>query len=158
MANLNKVLLIGRLTRDPELKYVTSGRAVAEFGLAVNRAYMQEGEWKEETCFLEINAWGRLGERVQKDLYKGRQIFVEGRLTYHEWQNQDGQKRSRIRVTANNIQFLDRGRTAGSAGRAEKPESGAEYGGGAPSNYDAPSGKTAGEVEGAGGAGGNILV
>jgi len=111
MASLNKVLLIGRLTRDPELRYIPSGAAVAEFGFAVNRYYNTPGgERKEDTCFLEVSAWGKLGETVQNYLRKGRQVFVEGHLTYSEWQNQEGQKRSRIRVVADNIQFLDSGR------------------------------------------------
>jgi single-strand DNA-binding protein len=110
MANLNKVLLIGRLTRDPELRYIPSGAAVAEFGFAVNRYYTSGGERKEDTCFLEVSAWGKLGETVQNYLKKGRQVFVEGHLTYSEWQTQEGQKRSRIRVVADNIQFLDGGR------------------------------------------------
>ena len=112
MANLNKVLLIGRLTRDPELRYIPSGAAVAEFGLAVNRYYNTPGgERKEDTCFLEVSAWGKLGETVQNYLRKGRQVFVEGHLNYSEWQNQEGQKRSRIRVVADNIQFLDGARS-----------------------------------------------
>ena len=120
MANLNKVLLIGRLTRDPELKYIPSGAAVAEFGLAVNRFYVKEGERKEDTCFLEVSAWGKLGETVQNYLRKGRQVFVEGHLTYSEWQTQEGQKRSKIRVVADNVQFLDSGRTD-QGGRFEGP-------------------------------------
>ncbi len=110
MANLNKALLIGRLTRDPELKYIPSGAAVAEFGLAVNRTYTQDGERKEDTCFLEVSAWGRTAEVVQNYLHKGSQVFIEGYLVFDEWQTQDGQKRSKIRVRALNVQFLDSAR------------------------------------------------
>lgn len=108
MANLNKVMLIGRLTRDPELKYIPSGAAVAEFGLAVNRVYYtNEGEKREETCFLEVAAWRKLGEMVNNYLSKGRQIFIEGYLKFDQWQTQEGQKRSRISVVATGLQFLD---------------------------------------------------
>lgn len=130
MANLNKVMLIGRLTRDPELKYIPSGAGVAEFGLAVNRYYSsQNGEKKEDTCFLEVSAWGKLGETVNSYLKKGRQVYVEGHLTYNEWQTQDGQKRSRIRVVAETVQFLDSGR---SDSRADGGRQGGSqgYGGG----------------------------
>lgn len=107
MANLNKVFLIGRLTRDPEMRYTPSGAAVAEFGFAVNRYYIVNGERREDTCFLDVSAWGRLGETVRNYLRKGRQAFIEGHLTYSEWQTQDGQKRSKIRVVADTVQFLD---------------------------------------------------
>jgi single-strand DNA-binding protein len=109
MANLNKVMLIGRLTRDPELRYIPSGAAVTEFGFAVNRYYTVNGERREDTCFLEVSAWGRLGELVKNYLRKGRQAYVEGHLTFNEWQTQDGQKRSKIRVVADQVQFLDAG-------------------------------------------------
>ncbi|MFH1999097.1 MAG: single-stranded DNA-binding protein [Planctomycetota bacterium] len=107
MANLNKVLLIGRLTRDPEARYTPSGAAVTEFGFAVNRFYTVNGERKEDTCFLDVSAWGRLGEVARNYLRKGKQAYIEGHLTFSEWQTQDGQKRSKIRVVADNIQFLD---------------------------------------------------
>jgi single-strand DNA-binding protein len=107
MANLNKVFLIGRLTRDPESKYTPSGAAVTEFGFAVNRYYTVNGERREDTCFLDVNAWGRLGELANNYLRKGRQAFIEGHLVFSEWQTQEGQKRSKIRITADNIQFLD---------------------------------------------------
>ncbi len=133
MANLNKVMLIGRLTRDPELKYIPSGAAVAEFGFAVNRYYnTPNGERKEDTCFLEISAWGKLGETVNSYLRKGRQVYVEGHLTYSEWQTQEGQKRSRIRVVAETVQFLDSTRSeTRSEGQANgRPGGAQDYGGG----------------------------
>jgi single-strand DNA-binding protein len=107
MANLNKVLLIGRLTRDPETKYIPSGAAVTEFGFAVNRYYTVNGERKEDTCFIDISAWGRLGEQVTNYLRKGSQAFIEGHLIFSEWQTQEGQKRTKLRVTAETVQFLD---------------------------------------------------
>jgi single-strand DNA-binding protein len=127
MANLNKVLLIGRLTRDPEVRYTPAGVAVTEFGLAVNRNYtMPNGEKREETCFVDINVWGKRGEIAKEYLKKGRQVFVEGRLDFRSWEAQDGQKRSKLRVVADAFQFLDGGR------REEQEMSGAaaegEYG------------------------------
>jgi single-strand DNA-binding protein len=111
MANLNKVLLIGRLTRDPELRYTPAGVAVTEFGLAVNRNYtMPNGEKREETCFVDINVWGKRGETAKEFLKKGRQVFIEGRLDFRSWEAQDGQKRSKLRVVADAFQFLDGGR------------------------------------------------
>ncbi|MHC4943646.1 MAG: single-stranded DNA-binding protein [Planctomycetota bacterium] len=125
MANLNKVLLIGRLTRDPESRYTPSGAAVTEFGFAVNRFYTVNGERKEDTCFLDISAWGRLGELARNYLRKGRQAFIEGHLTFSEWQDKEGKKRTKIRVVADNIQFLD------PADRNAGPRS-ADFGGGPP--------------------------
>jgi len=130
MANLNKVMLIGRLTRDPELKYIPSGAGVAEFGLAVNRYYNSaNGEKKEDTCFLDVSAWGKLGETVNSYLRKGRQVYVEGHLTYNEWQTQEGQKRSRIRVVAETVQFLDSGRSENRADGGQQ-QAAQGYGGG----------------------------
>jgi single-strand DNA-binding protein len=110
MANLNKVLLIGRLTRDPQLSYLPSQTAVVDFGLAVNRNWTgRDGEKKEETCFVDCRAFGRLAENINKYLKKGRSLFVEGRLTFDTWTAQDGTKRSRHRVTVENFQFLPAG-------------------------------------------------
>lgn len=109
MANLNRVMLIGNLTRDPELRYVPSGTAVANFSLAVNRLYTsQSGEKKKETCFTRVVVWGRMAEVCGEYLAKGSAVFVEGRLQSRSWDAADGQKRSTIEVVANNIQFLDR--------------------------------------------------
>jgi single-strand DNA-binding protein len=151
MANLNKVLLIGRLTRDPELKHIPSGAAVAEFGLAVNRTYTQDGERKEDTCFLEVSAWGRTAEVVQNYLHKGSQVFVEGYLVFDEWQTQEGQKRSKIRVRALNVQFLDSARSdAGSSYQGGGSRTGQGGGSGRPADVpsrqvdDAPGRQTGG--------------
>jgi single-strand DNA-binding protein len=111
MANLNKVLLIGRLTRDPEVRYTPGGVSVTEFGLAVNRNYtMPNGEKREETCFVDVNVWGKRGEIAKEYLKKGRQVFIEGRLDFRSWEAQDGQKRSKLRVVVDTFQFLDGGR------------------------------------------------
>ena len=106
MASLNKVFLIGNLTRDPEVRYIPSGAAVADLRLAVNRKYKtQQGEEKEETCFINVSAWGRQAETCGQYLSKGSPILVEGRLRYEEWEK-DGQKNSRISVTAERVQFM----------------------------------------------------
>ncbi len=117
MANLNKVFLIGNLTRDPELRYIPSGTAVANFGLATNRVYTaQDGERKEEVCFVEIVTWAKTAENCANYLSKGSPIFVEGRLQYDSWETEDGQKRSRLRVVADRVQFLGGRRAEGEAG------------------------------------------
>lgn len=109
MASLNRVFLIGRLTRDPELRYTPSGLAVANFGLATSRSYtLSSGEKKEEVCFVRIVVWGRQAETCSQYLSKGRLIFVEGRLQYRAWETQDGQKRSTLEVRADRVQFLER--------------------------------------------------
>jgi single-strand DNA-binding protein len=107
MSNFNKVLLMGNLTRDPQLSYLPSQTAVVEFGLAVNRRWKsREGEAREETCFVDCRAFGRTAENLNKYMSKGRPLFVEGRLTFDSWTAQDGSKRSKHRVTVENFQFL----------------------------------------------------
>jgi single-strand DNA-binding protein len=118
MANFNKVFLMGNLTRDPQLSYTPNQTAVVDFGLAVNRKWKgQDGENKEETCFVDCQAFGRTAENINKYLTKGRPLFVEGRLTFNSWTAQDGTKRSKHRVTVENFQFLG---SPGGAGRTEK--------------------------------------
>jgi single-strand DNA-binding protein len=108
MANLNRVLLIGNLTRDPELRYTPKGTAVTEIGLAVNRIYSgEDGEKKEETTFVDVTLWARQAEIAGQYLRKGRPVFIEGRLQLDTWDDkQTGQKRSRLRVVAENLQLL----------------------------------------------------
>lgn len=107
MANLNRVFLIGNLTRDPELKYVPGGTAVSNLGLAVNRKYRdQNGELKDITCFITVVVWGKQAENCSEYLHKGSSIFVEGNLQSRSWENQNGQKRNVIEVRAGRIQFL----------------------------------------------------
>ena len=107
MANLNKVLLIGNLTRDPELRYTPSGTAVVNLRMAVNRRYKDRmGEMKDETCFITVVAWDRQAEVCNQYLSKGRPVFIEGRLQSRSWENADGQKRSVIEVRAERVQFL----------------------------------------------------
>jgi len=107
MANLNKVFLIGNLTRDPELRYTPSGTAVADFGMAMNRRWNRPGgETREETCFVDCQAWARSAEVISEYCSKGRPIFIEGRLQLDQWEGRDGQKRSKLRVVVENFQFL----------------------------------------------------
>jgi len=109
MASLNKVFLIGRLTRDPDLRYIPSGAAVVSFGLATSRVYTtQSGEKKEEVCFVRVVAWGRQAEICNQYLNKGRLIFIEGRLQYRSWETPEGGKRSTLEIRADRVQFLER--------------------------------------------------
>ncbi len=111
MASLNRVLLMGRLTRDPELRYIPSGQAVATLGLAISRVYTTpSGEKKEEVCFVRVIVWGRQAETCSQYLSKGRLIFIEGKLIYRAWETQDGQKRNTLEVRADRVQFLERPR------------------------------------------------
>jgi single-strand DNA-binding protein len=110
MASLNRVLLIGNLTRDPEVRYTPKGTPVAEIGLAVNRVIPggEEGERREEVTFVDVTLWNRQAELAEQYLKKGRAVFIEGRLQLDTWDDkQTGQKRSRLRVVAENLQFLD---------------------------------------------------
>ena len=129
MANFNKVILAGNLTRDPELKYTQSGQAIAKFGLAINRKFKQGEETKEQTCFVDITAWGRTAEVVNEYAKKGRPILVEGRLEYSTWEK-DGQKRSKLEVVAENIQFLSsrEGGQGGGGGGESRRSAGANSG------------------------------
>lgn len=106
---VNRVLLTGRLTRDPEVRYTPSGHAVATLALAVNRPYKdQAGAWQEETCFLSVVVWDRQAELAGEQLKKGSAVFVEGRLTSRSWETPEGQKRQVLEVRADRVQFLDR--------------------------------------------------
>jgi len=112
-ASLNKAFLIGNLTRDVDLKYTASGKPVANFGLAVNRAYTNpDGEKVDDVCYVDVVAWDRLAEVCGEYLAKGRPVFIEGRLQYRSWETEDGGKRSKLEVVAQNIQFLGGGQKA----------------------------------------------
>lgn len=107
MANFNKVILAGNLTRDPQLSYLPSNTPVCEFGLAVNRKWKsQTGEMKEEACFVDCRAFGRQAETISQYLSKGRPVLIEGRLRYEQWESKEGQKRSRLCVVVETFQFL----------------------------------------------------
>lgn len=118
MANLNKVMLIGNLTRDPELRYTPKGTAVADLGIAVNRRVSDgNGNWSDETTFVDVTVWGNTAENSQKYLTKGRGVFIEGRLQLDTWEDkQSGQKRSKLKVVGENVQFLPEGRAGGGGG------------------------------------------
>ncbi len=120
MANYNKVLLMGNLTRDPQLKYLPSQMAVVEFGIAVNRKYRtQSGEDREEVNFIDCTAWGKTGETINQYMQKGKPIFIEGRLKYDSWEDkQGGGKRSKLTVVVDNFQFVG-GRDGGGGGGRE---------------------------------------
>lgn len=111
MPSMNKVILLGRLTRDPNMRYTASGTALCEIGLAVNRTYKDKasGNHKEETCFVDITVWGKSAENCAQYLAKGREVLVEGRLKFDSWE-MDGQKRSKLGVVAENVQFLSKGK------------------------------------------------
>ncbi len=124
MANLNRVLLIGNLTRDPELRVTPKGSSICQFGLAVNRTFKDaSGQQREETTFVDIEAWGRQGEVISKYCTKGRPLFVEGRLRFDSWEDKNtGQKRSRLSVVLENFQFI--------GGRGDEQGGGGPSGGG----------------------------
>ena len=107
MASYNKVILLGNLTRDPQLSYLPSQTAVVEFGLATNRKWQaQDGSQREEVCFVDCQMFGKRAEVINKYLHKGEQLFVEGRLKFDSWQAQDGSKRSKLRVFIENFEFI----------------------------------------------------
>lgn len=117
MANLNKVLLMGNLTKDPELRYTPKGTAVGDLGLAVNRRVKDSNDnWTDETTFVDITVWGNTAENAQKYLSKGRGVFVEGRLQLDTWEDKtSGQKRSKLKIVAETLQFLPDGKGGGGA-------------------------------------------
>ncbi|MBI5179535.1 MAG: single-stranded DNA-binding protein [Nitrospinae bacterium] len=114
MASLNRVFLIGNLTRDPELRYIPSGQAVTTLGLAVNNRFGSGDDKKEDTLFIDVNVWGKAAESSAEYLKKGSPVFIEGRLRQRQWDDKEtGQKRSKIEVTANTVQFLPSGSRGG---------------------------------------------
>ncbi len=119
MASMNSVILLGNLTRDPELRSTPQGTAVATFGLAVNRRYRQEDQQKEEVCFVDIVTFGRQAETASEYLRKGSLALIEGRLQWRSWETAEGQKRSKHEVVANNVQFMPRG-SGGQDGEASQ--------------------------------------
>lgn len=109
MADLNLVILVGRLTRDPTLRYTSGGQPVADLSLATGRTYMSKtGERKEEVCYVDIVVWGKQAEAASEYLKKGSSVLIEGRLQLDTWETKEGEKRSRMRVQASRVQFLDR--------------------------------------------------
>lgn len=148
MANLNKVMLIGNLTRDPELRHTPKGTAVSELGLAINRVWYDDNKQKQEdTTFVEVTFWGRQAESIQQYLTKGRPIFVEGRLQLDSWDDKEtGKKRSKLRVIGESFQFIDSkpgggNSSGGGGGYSERPEQSA------PQNSGPPRGASAAPAE-----------
>ncbi len=110
MVNLNKVFLIGNLTKDPELRYTPQGTAVATLRIAVNRQYKDKGgQAQKDTCFLNIVVWSQMAEVCNQYLQKGKAVFVEGRMQSRSWQNNEGQNRSVLEVVATRVQFMPQG-------------------------------------------------
>ena len=117
--SFNQVILMGNLTRDPELRQIPSGQSVCSFSLALNRSYKAaDGEWQEATDYIDVVAWGPLGERVAQYVTKGRPVLVNGRLQSRSWE-QDGQKRSKVEVNAQDVTFLGGRGEGGSTGGGE---------------------------------------
>ncbi len=125
MANLNKVMLIGNLTRDPELRYTPKGTAVADIGMAINRVWNNDsGQKQEETTFVDVTLWGRQAELAEKYLGKGRGVYIEGRLQLDSWDDKEtGKKRSKLKVVGENLQFLPDGKGGSGGGGGQRPQS-----------------------------------
>ena len=145
MVDLNHVVLIGRLTRDAELKSIASGQAVCKFSIAVNRRRKNGDQWEDEANFFDIVVWGRQGESLHQYLVKGKMVAVDGELRQDRWQ-QDGQNRSKVEIVANNLQLL--GGNSGSGGGGgnynnggynNQNSGGASQGGSAPAQASAPA-------------------
>jgi single-strand DNA-binding protein len=125
MADINHVVLVGRLTRDAELKYTAGGQAVCKFSLAINRRRKNGDQWENEVNYFDVVLWGKTGEALINYLLKGKTIGVDGELKQDRWQQQDGQNRSKVEIVANNIQLLG----GGGAGGEPSGESRSSYGG-----------------------------
>lgn len=134
--SINNVMMMGNLTRDPELRQTPNGRSVVNFSLALNSAYKDAGgEWQEITDFIDVVAWGPLAERVAQYMSKGRRCFVQGRMQSRNWE-QDGQKRTKVEVLANDVTFLDGGGNRGDSGGGDNES----YSNTSNNNSSAPSG------------------
>jgi single-strand DNA-binding protein len=131
MSDVNHVVLIGRLTRDAELKFTSGGMAVCRFSLAINRRRKNGDEWVDEANFFDVVLFGKSGESVSQYLTKGKQVAVEGELKQDRWE-QDGQSRSKIEILANNVQLLGGGNSGGGQGASDRPSSPFQRGGSRP--------------------------
>ena len=133
--SFNKVILLGNLTRDIELRHTPSNTAVANFGMAVNERFKdRDGAWQERANFVDCEAWGRTAEVMSQYLSKGRPVFIEGKLRLDQWQDQQGQNRSKLKVVVDNFQFVDSRSDGGGGG-------GSRSGGGAPQAAGQPGGQ-----------------
>lgn len=141
MANYNRVILVGNLTKDPEVRYIPSGTAVGDFSMAINRKYKgSDGSVQEETCFVDITVWGRQAETCGEYLRKGSSVLVEGRLKLDRWEK-DGQKHSRLSVVADRTQFL------GGSGNATPGNSNTSFSDGAQPSAQVQTAPSASDAE-----------
>ena len=148
MASFNRVILVGNLTRDPELRYISSGTAVSEIGLAVNDRVKRGDQWVDETTFVDITLWGRTAEVANEYLSKGSPVLIEGRLKFDQWEK-DAQKRSKLRVVGEKMQMLSgRGEGGGGGGSRGGARSAGSRSGG--DSYDAGGGDDFGQTAPAG--------
>ena len=151
MANFNRVILLGNLTRDVEMRYTQGGTAIGKFGMAINRKYgSQSGEMKETTCFVDCTAWGKQAELLSQYLSKGSPVFVEGRLEYSSWEDKNGGgKRNKLEVVVENFQFVGGGQGAGAGGGGGGGRSaGAGGGGGGQQAQAGEAGEAAADFDG----------
>lgn len=141
MASYNRVILLGNLTRDPEVRYTPQGTAVCDVGIAVNeRRKNAAGEWVDEVVYVDVTLWGRTAEVAGEYLTKGSPLLIEGRLRLDTWESQDGQKRSRLRVVGERMQMLgSRGSGEGATGGGTRQRRPAASGGGSPAADDVPA-------------------
>ncbi len=139
MPSLNKVLLMGNLTRDPELRVTPKGTSICQFSLAINRQFkMESGESREEVIYVDVEAWGKQGETIAKFCVKGRPLYVEGRLRLDQWEDKTTkEKRSRMKVVLEQFQFLGEGR-GGPGGAPSSPGEHDQSGGGSPERHSPP--------------------
>ncbi|MBL9186213.1 MAG: single-stranded DNA-binding protein [Opitutaceae bacterium] len=140
MPSLNKVLLMGNLTRDPELRVTPKGTPICQFSLAINRQFkMESGESREEVIYVDVEAWGKQGETIAKYVTKGRPLYVEGRLRLDQWEDKNTkEKRSRMKVVLEQFQFLGDSRGGGGAGGAPASSSEFDQTGGSPERHAPP--------------------
>ena len=123
MASFNKVIIVGNLTRDPEVRYTPTGTAVTDLGLAISENYKSKtGEMVESTCFVDVVVWGRQAETCAEYLSKGSPALIEGRLQFDQWENQQGEKRNKLRVKADRVQFLGSGKGGSKSSAAKAPK------------------------------------
>ena len=137
MASFNRVILVGNLTRDPELRYISTGTAVTDLGLAVNDRVKRNEQWVDEVNFFDITLWGRTAEVANEYLSKGSSVLIEGRLKYDTWEK-DGQKRSKVKIIGEKMQMLS-GKTGGGGGGGPQQSSGDAYSAPAPQEQYQPA-------------------
>lgn len=145
MANFNKVILLGNLTRDVEMRYTQGGTAIGKLGMAINRRYTQNGETKESTCYVDLTAWGKQAEILSQYTKKGSQLFVEGRLEFSTWESKEGGKRNKLEVIVENFQLMGSRNGGGTRGAQEQPRAAA--GGAGQGSADATEGGAAADFD-----------